>query len=211
MGQVAPEPGFSTPALLCLYPTLLKLSSKAHWCLAQLVRLLLKVTACEADRLAARPAATQCGNWGCAAPHLSWCVQSWVGFPGGGSQSRRQETRVWFLWAEDLLEEGRATHSSVPFFLFFFFNWRIDNWFTILCWPLQDSSILAWKIPWTDKPGGLQPMRRERVKHNWSNHQIEMSSFLKVDLSQSSRPEASAAKRKKKSFNIDLFMMMKIN
>ena len=28
------------------------------------------------------------------------------------------------------------------------------------------SSILAWKIPWTEKPGGLQFMRSQRVGHN---------------------------------------------
>jgi len=39
-----------------------------------------------------------------------------------------QETRVWSLDWEDPLEEEMATHSS----------------------------ILAWEIPWTEKPGGLQ-------------------------------------------------------
>ena len=29
------------------------------------------------------------------------------------------------------------------------------------------SSILAWKIPWTQEPGGLQPMRSLRVEHYW--------------------------------------------
>ena len=38
-----------------------------------------------------------------------------------------QETRVLFLGQEDPLEKGMATHSS----------------------------ILAWRIPWTDEPGGL--------------------------------------------------------
>ena len=28
------------------------------------------------------------------------------------------------------------------------------------------SSILAWRIPWTEEPGGLQHMRLERVKHD---------------------------------------------
>ena len=42
-----------------------------------------------------------------------------------------QETRVQSLVQEDLLEKGMATHSS----------------------------ILAWKIPWTEDPGGLQSMR----------------------------------------------------
>ena len=41
-----------------------------------------------------------------------------------------QETQVQFLGWEDSLEKGMATHSS----------------------------ILAWKITWTQEPGGLQPM-----------------------------------------------------
>ena len=43
-----------------------------------------------------------------------------------------------FLGQEDPLEEGMATHSS----------------------------ILAWKIPWTEEPGGLQHMRSHRVRHD---------------------------------------------
>ena len=39
---------------------------------------------------------------------------------------------------EDLLEKGLATHSR----------------------------ILAWRIPWTEKPGRLQPMGLFRVRHN---------------------------------------------
>ena len=30
------------------------------------------------------------------------------------------------------------------------------------------SSTLAWKIPWTEEPGGLQSMGSQRVKHNWT-------------------------------------------
>ena len=30
------------------------------------------------------------------------------------------------------------------------------------------SSILAWKIPWTEGPGGLQSMGLQRVRHNWA-------------------------------------------
>ena len=44
-----------------------------------------------------------------------------------------QETGV-RLGGEDLLEKGMATHSS----------------------------ILAWRIQWTEEPGGLQPMRSQR-------------------------------------------------
>ena len=39
---------------------------------------------------------------------------------------------------EDLLEKGMATHSS----------------------------ILAWRIPWTEEPGGLQSVGWQRVGHN---------------------------------------------
>ena len=49
-----------------------------------------------------------------------------------------QETWVGSLGWEDPLEEGVATHSS----------------------------ILAWEIPWTEEPGGLQPMGLQRVRHD---------------------------------------------
>ena len=40
--------------------------------------------------------------------------------------------------------------------------------------PLEEemtihSSILAWRIPWTEEPGRLQSMRLQRIKHDWSN------------------------------------------
>ena len=45
-----------------------------------------------------------------------------------------------------------------------------ETWVRSLGWedPLQEemathSSILAWKIPWTEKPGGLQSMGSQRV------------------------------------------------
>ena len=31
------------------------------------------------------------------------------------------------------------------------------------------STTLAWKIPWTEEPGGLQSMGWQRVGHDWSN------------------------------------------
>ena len=49
-----------------------------------------------------------------------------------------QETQVRSLGWEDALEKRIATHSSV----------------------------LAWKIPWTEEPGGLQSMGSKRVGHN---------------------------------------------
>ena len=50
-----------------------------------------------------------------------------------------RETRVWSLGWEDLLEKEMATHSS----------------------------ILAWRIPWTEEPGRLQSMGLQRVGHDW--------------------------------------------
>ena len=49
-----------------------------------------------------------------------------------------QETQVQFLGQEDLLEKEMATHSG----------------------------ILAWRIPWTEKPGRLQSMESQRVGHD---------------------------------------------
>ena len=49
-----------------------------------------------------------------------------------------QETQVLSLGLEDPLEDGRATYSS----------------------------ILAWRIPWTEEPGGLQFMGLQRVGHD---------------------------------------------
>ena len=49
-----------------------------------------------------------------------------------------RETWVQSPGWEDTLEEGMATHSG----------------------------ILAWRIPWTEKPGGLQSMGSQRVGHD---------------------------------------------
>ena len=32
------------------------------------------------------------------------------------------------------------------------------------------SSILPWRIPWREEPGGLQSMGLQRVRHDWSTH-----------------------------------------
>ena len=46
--------------------------------------------------------------------------------------------RVWSLHGDDPLEEGMAAHSSV----------------------------LAWRIPWTEEPGGLQSLGSQREGHD---------------------------------------------
>ena len=47
-----------------------------------------------------------------------------------------------------------------------------ETWVRSLDWedPLEEriathSSILAWRIPWTEEPGGLQPMGSQKVGH----------------------------------------------
>ena len=55
-----------------------------------------------------------------------------------------------------------------------------------LCWedPLKEetathSSILAWRIPWTGEPGGLQSMGSPRAEHDWAMHAcIALTKFL---------------------------------
>ena len=49
-----------------------------------------------------------------------------------------QETRVQSLGQEDPLEKGMATHAC----------------------------ILAWRIPWTEEPGGLQSVGLQRIRHD---------------------------------------------
>ena len=45
------------------------------------------------------------------------------------------------------------------------------------------SSILAWKTPWTEEPGGLQSTRSQRVRHNWATGHtgsVFIMAFLKL-------------------------------
>ena len=56
------------------------------------------------------------------------------------------------LGQEDLLEEEMANHSS----------------------------ILVWRIPWTEEPGGLQSMRPQRVKTQLSNWTRALLSHQKL-------------------------------
>ena len=71
-----------------------------------------------------------------------------------------QETWVQSLGREDPLEKGMATHSS----------------------------ILAWRIPWTENPGGLQLLGLQRVGHDWvtnTNPGVEVG--LRVGLGEVAR------------------------
>ena len=66
--------------------------------------------------------------------------------------------------------------------------------------PLEEdmathSSILAWRIPWTEEPGRLQSMGSQRVGHDWSNlactHMFSSVQFSCSVMSDSLRPHES--------------------
>ena len=80
-----------------------------------------------------------------------------------------QETRVQSLGWEDPLEEEMTTHSI----------------------------ILAWKISWTEEPGGLQSMGSQRVRHDWATNAYLLtyclSSCYSPPLECASRPVPSLA------------------
>ena len=58
-----------------------------------------------------------------------------------------QKTQVQSLGQEDPLEQEMATYST----------------------------ILAWKIPWTEEPGGLQSVESQRVRHGLSMSMMMLS------------------------------------
>ena len=48
-------------------------------------------------------------------------------------------------------------------------NWWSGRWVFKSYLGHSNSSTLAWKIPWTEEPGGLQSMRLQRVGHPWAS------------------------------------------
>ena len=72
--------------------------------------------------------------------HLVFCVWLWASVVAQmvKNVAAMRETQVRFQGLEDPLEKEMVTHSS----------------------------ILAWRIPWTEGPGGLQSMGVQRVRHH---------------------------------------------
>ena len=62
------------------------------------------------------------------------------GFSGGSDS--KESAWIWSLGQEDPLEKGMATHSS----------------------------ILTWRIPWTEETSGLQSMGSQRVRLDWATN-----------------------------------------
>ena len=46
----------------------------------------------------------------------------------------------------------------------------LDIWLFMEKEMATHSSILAWRIPWTKEPGGLQSMGSQRVGHDWATN-----------------------------------------
>ena len=56
-------------------------------------------------------------------------------------------------------------------------------------WKATHSSILAWRIPWTEEPGRLQPMGSQRVGHNWATSLLLDAMTNSTDISLSKLQE----------------------
>ena len=66
----------------------------------------------------------------------------------------KQETLLQSLGLRDPLEKEMTTHTS----------------------------ILAWEIPWTEEPGGLQSMRSPRVRHNLATEHAHTCTHMHREL-----------------------------
>ena len=64
------------------------------------------------------------------------------------------------------------------------------------------SSTLAWKIPWIDKPGGLQSMGSQRVRHDWATNTHRLVSSHNTITLKINEKQIFLAHRKWKGENI---------
>ena len=62
--------------------------------------------------------------------------------------------------------------------------WRVSRWEDFLEMATH-SSILLWKIPWTEEPSGLQSMGSQRVRHDLATKEQPTVSRAKQILSES--------------------------
>ena len=105
-------------------------------------------------------------NWtACLQSFYSLCISiAPSGLPSGSAVKNLptmwelQETWVWSLHQEDPLEEDTAIHSS----------------------------ILAWRIPWTEEPGRWWSIGSPRDRHNWSDFVQHIAPRDNNDIHQSS-------------------------
>ena len=77
----------------------------------------------------------------------------WLSGKEPACQCRRHRRWVWSQGRADPLEKKMVTHSS----------------------------FLAWRIPWTEKPGGLQSMGLQRIRHDWVTKHAHIFRLLPTD------------------------------
>ena len=87
---------------------------------------------------------------------LIWCFTVWTSLVAQRLKSRpaMRETWVQSLGQEDPLEKEMATYTS----------------------------ILAWRIPWMEEPGGLQSTGSQRVGHDWATSLLSFLYKIKFKL-----------------------------
>ena len=84
-----------------------------------------------------------------------------------------RKTLVRSVGQEDPLEKDMATHST----------------------------ILAWRIPWTEEPGGLQSMGSQRVGHNWATSTFTFTLQLGLPGGASGKESTCQCRCKRLGFN----------
>ena len=109
-------------------------------------------------------------------------------------------SRKWSIWSLDRVWDrksfsGRLHSSTHSLCAFQVAHWvkesawnarntgrhKFDPWVGKMPWGRKwqsHSSVLAWEIPWTEEPGGLQSMGLHRVRNNWSNVHTHTFSLL---------------------------------
>ena len=109
--------------------------------------------------------------FGSALFHSALCFQ-------GSSVLQRESGPHPFLWPSNILSCGCALCWTLGLFPLSVFSLSLSGlpwWLSLQSLSREDpleeemalhSSILAWEIPWTEEPGGLQCMGSQRVGHD---------------------------------------------
>ena len=123
--------------------------------------------------------------WGLHAQGGRGELQRWrLGWGG----AVREETVLFSLWDSHLnarvqhhkswgQEDGSGFESSLVAQMVKNLPAKWETWVRSLGWEdhvkkgmTTYSSILAWRFPWTEEPGGVQSMGSQRVGHNWATN-----------------------------------------
>ena len=105
--------------------------------------------------------ASQNSNTGNLSPVLELIISSNVDFL----------ISVWLQDCSNVWEGLCNVYTFFPFLLIYLFIYlyiysRERNG--------NHSSILAWRMPWTEEPGGLKSMGSQRVRHDWATYTMHL-------------------------------------